>query len=303
MTPNKPIVIDSLTKTFDEIIALDDLSLSTEAGVLGLIGPNGAGKTTLLRTLLGLIAPDSGRAMVLGLDVEESSLEIRGRIGVLHERMVFPAQMEAREYLSDVVGLYDGVQEPDDLLGMVGLGAAAGRQIGNFSAGMRQRLGIALAFAGDPELVFLDEPTSNLDVLGRDQILGLIVDLYQESGVSFIIASHVLSELERVCSHVAFIDRGRILEHGTTNGVIQRHGGNKFRILCSDSDKLLSYVKQMDSVRFIQRLGTTGIQVEIEDDPQRVLEQLGEFAESVGVKFYGLEKSATLEDAFKGAIS
>jgi ABC-2 type transport system ATP-binding protein len=197
--PNRFVVeVDKISKNFGHVQALDELELKIEPGLFGIIGPNGAGKTTLLRILLGLIQPSSGFARVLDMDISQSK-KIRERIGVLLENPTLPKAMGAREYLSQVIKLYGGNSDPDELLELVGLQDATNRQIGHLSAGMRQRLGIALVFAGNPELIILDEPTSNLDVPGREQMLDLLSHLYHKSKVSIIIASHILTELEQVC--------------------------------------------------------------------------------------------------------
>jgi ABC-2 type transport system ATP-binding protein len=156
--------VSDLTKRFGDIVALDRLTLSMRHGIFGLIGPNGAGKTTLLRVLLGLIKADGGEAKVLGLDINDESFDIRRRVGVLHEHPIYPPSLTAGRYLERVSRLYDAGRDPSELLELVGLLDAKQRKIGNLSAGMRQRLGVAQALIGKPELVFLDEPTSNLDI-------------------------------------------------------------------------------------------------------------------------------------------
>jgi ABC-2 type transport system ATP-binding protein len=302
MTEDNVIQIANMTKTFDQIKALDEVNLTIEKGVFGLIGPNGAGKTTLLRLLLGLIRPTSGNAKVLGFDIQNQSMEIRKRVGVLHEKTALPSFMRARDYLRDVIGIYNSGKKPDKLLRMVDLEASGNRVIGNFSAGMHQRLGIALAFAGEPEIVFLDEPTSNLDVSGRDQILDLIVELYQKLGVTFIIASHILSELERVCSHVSFLNQGRIIEYGLTNDVISKHTRNKYRIKCTNSKNLLDDIKGIKGVESARAVGASVISIVLSENHEVISELVEKICESRGEKFYGLEKASTLEDAFREVL-
>jgi ABC-2 type transport system ATP-binding protein len=190
-----------------------------------------------------------------------------------------------------------------DLLQIVGLEDSAHRTIGNFSAGMRQRLGVALALSGNPQLVFLDEPTSNLDVQSRDQIIDLIGTLYHDSGVSFVINSHVLSELERVCSHIAFIDKGKIIENGEIQTIIQQYTQDVYRIRCSDARKLFTETKQIPQVKASRLVGTTIISITVEEPHiETIKADIKRIADSLGVTLYGIEVTKTLEDAFREAI-
>ncbi len=297
------IDIHGIVKNFGSIRALDGLDLAIEPGIFGLIGPNGAGKTTLISILLGLIQPTAGSAHVFGLDAQKKSLEIRKRVGVLHENLSLPVHMSAHQYLSEVIGIYESDKDPNRLLSMVGLGHAAHRKIGDFSAGMRQRMGIALALAADGELVFLDEPTANLDVPGREEILNQIVQLHRESGVSFMISSHILSELEKACTHVAFIHRGKIVEQGKTLEVIRKHTGNRYRILCSDSSKIVSKLREITGVTSVRSQGPNTVSITVTGDSTKVRGKIQATAQSLSVELYSMERAATLEDAFWDVIT
>lgn len=291
-----------MTKKFGTFTALDDTTLEIEPGILGLVGPNGAGKTTLLRILLNLARPDSGHARILGLDTKTDSFEIRRRIGVLHEYPSFPQAVSVRDYLQYVCGLYNSSKTPEELLRLVDLEYAADRQIGHLSAGMRQRVGIALAFAGDPEIIFLDEPTANLDVTSRERTLDLIFELYQKLGVSFVLISHILSELERACTHVAFMQSGRIVEGGKISEVISRLIKGKYRLKCSESHLLIDSLREIDGMISARILGPTSISLETNNDYDDVRTRVEQIATSLGVTIYVLEKATTLEDAFKEVI-
>ncbi len=150
------ISLMNLHKSFRRTRVLNDLSLDFDEGIFGLIGPNGAGKTTLLRIILGLIRPDYGSGKILGLDVIRDSSSIRSRVGVLHERQIYPRNLRALSFLSHVARIYHSSESPTRLLSLVGLQEASKRKIGHLSAGMLQRLGIAQALIGNPEIVFLD---------------------------------------------------------------------------------------------------------------------------------------------------
>jgi len=296
------ISISDVSKSFGSVKALDGLSLDMKPSILGLIGPNGAGKTTLLRVLLDLARPDSGNARVLGLDTRTESLEIRKRIGVLHEHPSFPEAVSVRDYLQDVCGLYNSNRTPETLLKLVDLEYAADRQIGHLSAGMRQRVGIALALAGNPEIVFLDEPTANLDVESREQILDLIFELHQKSVVSFVLISHILSELERACTHVAFMQSGRIIESGKIDEVILRLTKGRYSIKCSESHLLIDRIREIDGTTSTRILGPTSISLVTDSDYNDVKSRVEQIAASLNVKIYSVEKAATLEDAYKEVI-
>ncbi|MFO7835743.1 MAG: ABC transporter ATP-binding protein [Candidatus Thorarchaeota archaeon] len=294
------ISVRSLVKIFVDVRALDSINLDVEPGIFGLIGPNGAGKTTLLRVLLGLIRSDGGTAKVLGLDIAESSLEIRRRIGVLHEKPAYPKSMQVIEYMNKVARIYRSNTSAEELLTNVSLDYAKNREIGNLSAGMYQRLGIAQALIGSPELVFLDEPTSNLDVTGRDDIMNLIVNLHNERDISFFVCSHILSDLERVCHQVAFIDKGKIIEKGDTRDVIEKYTSNTFRIVTSDAVRLIEAVKQIPGVKEPRVSGGSSITFTLElrgiDDIQADIENV---ADPLDIKLYAVEQAGNLEVAFK----
>ncbi|TFH11658.1 MAG: ABC transporter ATP-binding protein [Candidatus Thorarchaeota archaeon] len=302
LTGSSIISVEQLTKKFGALTAINDTNLEIEPGVFGLIGPNGAGKTTLLRILLDLARPDSGHAQILGLDSKTESLEIRRRIGVLHEQPSFPEAVSVRDYLQDVCGLYNSNRTPESLLKLVDLEYAADRQIGQLSAGMRQRVGIALAFAGNPEIVFLDEPTANLDVGSREQILDLIFELHQKSGVSFVLISHILSELERACTHVAFMQSGRIIESGKINEVISRLTKRSYRIKCSESHLLIDRIREIEGTTSARILGPASISLVTDSDYNDVRSKVEQIAASLGVTIYSLEQAATLEDAYREVI-
>jgi ABC-type multidrug transport system ATPase subunit len=289
-----------LSKRFGRIQALEKLDLSVKAGIFGLIGPNGAGKTTLLRILLGLSRQDSGRATVLGLDTRNQSIEIRRRVGVLHEKPSFVPFMTCVEYLKGVAGIYGADTDPRDLLSTVGLDDAYDRPIGELSAGMNQRLGIAQALVGNPELVFLDEPTSNLDVDGRDEIIRLIVDLNADRGVSFFIASHVLSELERACGSVAFIRAGRIVESGGVREIIEEWTKRTFRVVCSEPKRLRESLRELVGVSSsVAGVNTLTVSVSSEGLPTTIKQEVERIAKAGGITIHAVERATSLEEAYK----
>jgi len=297
------ISVQDVTKSFGNVKALDGLSLDMEPCILGLIGPNGAGKTTLIRVLLGLIKPDSGSASIFNSDTSNTSRDFLGRIGVLHENPYFPPLMTPRQYLTDVGFLYPQRVSADELLAMVGLSDAADRKIRNLSAGMKRRLGLAQALAGKPKLVLLDEPTSNLDITGRDQVLRLIVEIHQQGKVSFLITSHILSELERACHQIAVIVNGKIVEQGSLDELVEKHTQCRFRVISSDSLKMEKILKDEQGIIDVFVDGSKSVIIEVSPDyVENIESHLEELVNGSDIKFYGVENTGTLEDMFRRLI-
>jgi len=214
-----PAVIETtgLTKVYPGgVTALSGLTVSFSPGVTGLIGANGAGKSTLIKTLLGLLSPTSGRALVLGHDCVTEGEQIRQLVGYMPEHDCLPADVSATEFVTHM-GRMSGIpataakERAAEALRHVGLHEERYRQIGTYSTGMKQRVKLAQALAGDPRLLFLDEPTNGLDPAGRVAMLELIERIGHEFGISIVVASHLLSEIERVCDHLVAIEGGRLL--------------------------------------------------------------------------------------------
>ena len=237
----------SITKRFGATTALDDLNLKMCQGVNGLIGPNGAGKTTAIRLCLGLIRPNSGSAKLFGFDCWHDSCSIRRKVGVLYEKLAFYDDLTGIEQLRLIAKLKSvsgSLVELKEILRLVDLDEAAhDRRVGGYSAGMRQRLGLAQALLGNPKLVILDEPTSNLDPLNRAKILELIPRLHKEKGVSFLISSHILPELERVCSNFILMDKGKLLRQGGLEQMYDKLAVTVFVVKVQPIETVLTLLK------------------------------------------------------------
>lgn len=211
------IKIDSITKNYGEVEAVREVSLSVGKGELfGLIGPNGAGKTTLFKMMLGLVRPTSGTIEVKGLDVSKVwNREVRAHTGYLPENIVFYDQLSGLETLSFYARIKRASHsEVKDLLELVGLTASSGRKVGEYSKGMKQRLGLAQALLGSPEILFLDEPTTGLDPEGIGAFYKILNDI-KERDVTIILTSHILKEIQDQVDRLGIIGGGKILATGT----------------------------------------------------------------------------------------
>jgi ABC-2 type transport system ATP-binding protein len=210
------LAIAGLRKSYRGQEALAGIDLEVGAGELvGLLGPNGAGKSTLTKIACGLVRPSQGRAEVLGRPA--GSPAARAALGYLAELFRFPGWCSAEELLrlhQRLVGSPRGASERSELLGLVGLGDAAGKRVEAMSKGMQQRLGIAQALVGSPRLLLLDEPTSALDPFGR-RIVRELLEEVRGRGVAVLLNSHLLSEVELVCDRVAIIARGKLIRAGS----------------------------------------------------------------------------------------
>ena len=240
-----------LVKSFGSTVALDGLNLELPKGISGFVGSNGAGKTTTIGALLGLLKPERGKATVFGLDCWRNSFEIRCRTGVLHEKNTFPGNFSGRrfiEHVADIYGVTGSKQHTNDLLKIVGLSASKERLIKGYSAGMTRRLGLAQALIGDPEFVILDEPTANIDPLGRIDLLNKIKELHNDRGTSFLISTHILSELEKICDWLSIIDSGKIVDQGRINDLADKYFANIYIIEVSKPASLLEKIKPLSNV-------------------------------------------------------
>jgi len=225
---NPIIQLQNLTRSFGSIRAIDDVSFTVEDGeVFGLLGPNGSGKTTLVRLLNGVLAPTSGKAMVFGRDVTVDGAYIRSRTGVLTETPSLYEHFTAKKNLS-FFGRFYGIPDTEltgrieKILALFNLVDRAEEPVGRFSRGMKQRLAIARALIHDPQVIFLDEPTTGLDPESSRQVDGIIRELASDKGKTIFMCTHNLNEAQALCSRVAMINKGKILAIGSIRELTER---------------------------------------------------------------------------------
>ena len=219
------IVVDDVHKAYGDVKAVDGVSFQVAKGeIFGLLGPNGAGKTTTMEMIEGLHAPDSGELRVLDMDVRRSATAIKSRIGVQLQTAALYPQLTVTELLALFATFYARRQPIERLLDDLELGEKRDAQTKNLSGGQRQRLSVALALVNDPEVVFLDEPTTGLDPAAR-QGLWNVVRRMKGEGRTILMTTHYMEEAEALCDRLAIMDHGRILDSGTVDELI----GRRFR--------------------------------------------------------------------------
>jgi ABC-2 type transport system ATP-binding protein len=303
------IEIRGLTKIYGRVRALDRLEVSIPRTAVGLLGANGAGKTTLLRVLLGLSHPDAGSATVLGFDARREGSKLRAHVGYMPESDCLPPGATAADFvghMAEMSGLPSRAarQRAADVLYQVGLDEERYRLIKGFSTGMKQRVKLAQAIVHDPGLVFLDEPTAGMDPQGREEMLDLILRIHRMFGISVIVSSHILEDIERVCDYIVILDSGRLVAAEPLAGIGVEQGDLLVRI-------------DGDAQAFVARLAALGVQAEpshseealagdlmVRFDSDQVYDAVRDAAADTGVSLRSLRKrSRTLEDLYLGSVT
>jgi ABC-2 type transport system ATP-binding protein len=254
-----------LTKEYGDVTALSDLDLTIEEGeVFGFLGPNGAGKTTTIDLLLDFIRPTSGSATVLGYDTRAESDEIRERVGILPDGFDLWDRSTGYEHLDFAIDSTGMGEDPDVLLQEVGLEAsAAERPVGEYSKGMKQRLGMALALIGDPDLLILDEPSTGLDPHGIQRMQEIVRDV-TDQGTTVFFSSHILSQVSAVCDRVGILDDGQLVTVDTIEGLRETAGVGDSIILTMEGSPEAE-LTAMDGVTDVSDTGEE-VRVTVTDD-------------------------------------
>ncbi len=293
------IATRGLTKRFGSVVALDDLDLDVEPGVIGLVGANGAGKSTLIKILLGLTQPTSGSAEIFGLDVATHGLSIRQLIGYMPEHDCLPLEISATEFvahMAQVNGLPRAAarERTAETLRHVGLYEERYREMRGYSTGMRQRVKLAQALVHDPELMLLDEPTNGLDPAGRDEMLDLVRRIGSEFGISILMSSHLLTEIERVCDYLVVIEGGRLIRSDSLSTFTGRT-----EVLSVEVDGPVAPLADFLRDRGYQaQAGTRTLELDLKDDD--AYDAIRDGAASLGLGLIRIEQRRRhLEDLFR----
>lgn len=236
------VVFDRVTKIYGGLVrALDNASFNIPRGAIaGLLGPNGSGKTTSFKLILGFLKPNNGKVRVFDLDPWVRESEVRRKIGYLPEKPSYPP-IRVVDYLRYVARIRGASREDVIRIAkMTGIYKYLLFETTSLSRGYLQRLGLAQALIGDPELLLLDEPTANLDPAARQEILGLIKDLGRELNLTIIIATHILPELQEVANYIVFINRGKILENGPLDVLTKKYQVEAYYLVYTDQSRELA---------------------------------------------------------------
>lgn len=299
------ITIENLTKRYGEKTVLDHVSFSVDKGeIVGFLGPNGAGKTTTMNILTGYISSDEGVVTVDGFDVLQSPFEVKRRIGYLPELPPLYFDMTVQEYLEFVFDLKrvkgEKAAHIEEILEKIHIRDVSGRLIKNLSKGYRQRVGLAQALIGNPEVLILDEPTVGLDPQQMIEIRNLICELGKEHTV--ILSSHILSEISAVCERVIIINRGKIVAVDTPEHLAEHMIGTSFRLAVKgEPEQVLKLLQETEGVLSAQQLESGEYRIELSSSAsdEEVREQLFyRLAEHKLPLLAEKQEELTLEDIF-----
>jgi len=291
------IELDSLSKRFGDVVALRGLDLAVESGeVFGFLGPNGAGKSTTIDLLLDFLRPTAGSARVFGLDAQSETKRIRRRIGVLPDGYHLDGHLTARHHLEFAVDSKGAADDPAALLDRVGLDGVIDRRVGGFSKGMAQRLLLAMALVGDPDLLILDEPSTGLDPNGARRMRE-IVQTEADRGATVFFSSHILGQVEAVCDRVGILADGELVAVDTIDGLQEAIGSEATMTVTLDRspDGALDAVGDLDGVSNVSADGAT---VSISCPDRRKMDAL-DALRADGATVLDIETSdASLDDLF-----
>ena len=259
MNNDLAVSVRGLRKRYDDVIAVDGLDLEIAAGeCFGLLGPNGAGKTTTVEICEGLTAPDDGDVVVLGRRWATDDRELRERLGIQLQETQLAEKLTVVETLRLFRSFYQRGRPVEDVIKLVQLDEKQDGRVGKLSGGQKQRLALACAIVGDPELLFLDEPTTGLDPQSRRQIWELVEE-FKATGRSILLTTHYMDEAERLCDRIAIIDHGHVIALGTPRELISSLGADhvvEFVLVHNGAHRLNEEtLRAMDGVRGVRRSG------------------------------------------------
>lgn len=267
------IQTENLTKIYKNgFKAVDGLNLRVEQGdIFGFLGPNGAGKTTTIRMLDGLHAPTSGTARIAGMDITKHAIEIRKIIGVVPESHGYYYSMTAQEYLEYFAALFHADRDSQEyvkyLLKKVGLYEKRNVAVGQFSRGMKQRLGIAKALINQPQIVFLDEPTLGLDPRGQHEIQQLLLEINRADKITIFITSHQLKDIEVMCNKVCIVKNGVMIEQGSIGELQKKYLAHYTLYVDTDDNEMVGHmIARMDTTRSVRELDDGRLEIKLKKE-------------------------------------
>ncbi|MFN3365350.1 MAG: ABC transporter ATP-binding protein [Exiguobacterium mexicanum] len=290
--------IDHLTKVIGKKTIIDDISFDVFPGeVFGFLGPNGAGKTTTIRMIVGLIKPTKGTVSICGFSVERQFVQAMNQIGAIVENPELYKFMSGRENLNAFARMLPGVDETriQEVIDLVDLTARIDDKVKTYSLGMRQRLGIAQAMLNNPRVLILDEPTNGLDPMGIRDLRLFIRRLVEETGLSVLVSSHILAEIELLADRVAIMSRGKIVKVGTVDELIHELAST-VDVHVADSFEVLPIVRGFESIEHADVVDERTIRVSMNLEETA---RLNRYLLDRGVDVFGLERRVqTLEELF-----
>jgi len=300
------IELNNIHFSYGPAKVIEDVNLKIGRGVYGLLGPNGAGKTTLMKLLLGFLIPNSGSGTVLGYDITRSRTAVRRHIGYMPENDCLMPGMDGvslTAYLGELSGMprQEAMKRAHEVLYYVGLEDARYRKVESYSSGMKQRLKLAQALVHDPDLLFLDEPSSGMDPKGRKDMLELIKDISQKEKMNIIITSHLLPDIEYTCQRVIILNKGRVVaERDARDNAIGIDQFNRYIVkIRGQAEPFLDKLKELQCTVSSDERGNLSILLP-KDQPPRMLFKV---ALATGAQIRHLQQSkTTLEDTFVSAI-
>ncbi len=303
------IAVSGLRKTHGKVVSLQGLTAEIPSGAIGLLGANGAGKTTLIRLLLGLSAPSGGSARVLGLDSRKDAVRVRQQVGYMPESDCLPPGSTAADFvahMAEMSGLPTRAarQRAADVLYQVGLDEERYRLIRGFSTGMKQRVKIAQALVHDPQLVFLDEPTNGMDPQGRDEMLALIRRISRTMGISIVMSSHILEDIEHTCDHVVILDRGRLIANQSIRGIQQLTGGDLLLRIDGNPQPFADHLRQHGLTVGMAEKTSVWDEITVRHDDDHVYDVIRDSAVATGIALRSMRnRSRSLEDIYFSRIA
>lgn len=288
----------NVSKEYKDFLAVNNLSFKVyEGDIFGFLGPNGAGKSTSIRMTLSLIKPTSGDITLLGKNIVNEREETLSQVGALIEKPDFYPYLTAQknlEILAKISGVQNLKSKIDEVLDLVGLTSRRDSKVKTFSQGMKQRLGIAQTLLHDPKLIILDEPANGLDPQGQVDMRELIVRINKERGITVIISSHILNEVEQICNRMVIINKGQSMVEGNVSELLT---GSRMKVsyVTDDNAKTMQILKNSQFKEYVDGIEKEKLTLLIEHEN---IPELNTFLSNEGVKVYSIEPIRSLEEYF-----